>query len=229
MSAVLSVADLLPEVAPELSAEDRIEKNLDMVERAYPHLVRLGCGDHPDALRAFEIQQERAESHGQVWSERHAQAIRELHQSYALTALGLTQGRMAWPLAVGTGKTESVVAFVVAQYERSLRGLPPLTLLVCMERVSQLSDLYRAIRDAGVPESFVALYHRKSEAEVETEKLVAPASLDAISGFPVLLATHSLMLRGESNIAALNRYGDGERRLVVWDESSSSRRDTSST
>ena len=219
MSAVLSVADLRPDVASGLNAVDRIEKNLDMVERAYPHLVRLGCGDHPDALRAFDIQRQRATSHGQVWSKGHAQAIRELHQSYAHTALGLTQGRMAWPLAVGTGKTESVVAFVVAQYERSLRGLPPLTLLVCMERVSQLSDLYRAIRGAGVPATFVALYHRKSEAEVETEKLVAPATLDALASFPVLLATHSLMLRGESNIAALNRYEDGERRLVVWDES----------
>jgi hypothetical protein len=202
-----------------INAEVRIEEDPFTVERAYPHIARLGCGQHPDALRAYEIQRARAEAHGQVWSDRHASAIRELHQSYILTALGLTQGRMAWPLAVGTGKTESVVAFVVAQHQRALRGLPPLTLLVCMERVSQLSDLYRAIRDAGVPESFIALYHRKSEAEVETEKLCAPVALDTVSGYPVLLATHSLMLRGESNIAALNCYRGGERRLVVWDES----------
>lgn len=204
---------------PRLSAQDRIERRLDMVDRAYPRSVRLGCGRHPDALRAHAIQQDRARSHGQVWSQAHAAAIQALHESYVLTALGLTHGRVAWPLAVGTGKTESVVAFAVAQYERSLRGHPPLTVLVCMERVAQLSDLYRAIREAGVPESFVALYHRKSEAEVETDKLVAPVPLASVSGYPVLLATHSLMLRGEANVAALNRYQGGERGLVIWDES----------
>jgi hypothetical protein len=217
---IVTVADLFPEVvALPIRTQDRIEKNPITVDCPYPHPVRLGCGSHPDALRAFEVQRVRAAGHGQVWSERHAAAIRELQQAYVLTGLGLTLGRSAWPLAVGTGKTESIVAFVVAQHERSLRGLPPLTLLVCMERVAQLSDLYRAILAAGVPASFVALYHRKSEAEIEADGLVPPIPLDSIGDFPVLLATHSLMLRGAANIAALNRYGDRERSLVVWDES----------
>lgn len=209
-----------PAVTTNLSAGHRIERNPIMVDRAYPHPFKFAFGDHhPDALRAFQVQQQRASGHGQVWSEGHARAIRELHQGYVLTALGLTKGRVAWPLAVGTGKTESVVAFVVAQYERSLRGVDPLTLLVCMERVSQLSDLYRAITEAGVPESFVALYHRKSEDEVQNEGLVAPVPFGEVSRFPVLLATHSLMLRGEANIAALTDHGESGRRLVVWDES----------
>src|SRR5688500_2140046 len=126
MSAILS---------PELRALDRIEEIPIRNFRPYPHPVRFTFGDHhPDALRAYAVQQDRATRHGQVWSDRHASAIRELHQAYTLTALGVSFGRTAWPLAVGTGKTESIVAFVVAQYERSLAGRPPLTLLVCMER-----------------------------------------------------------------------------------------------
>lgn len=218
MSAV-SVANVLAQVGPTVKGEVRKEDIPLTVVRPYPHPVRLGCGPHPDALRAFEVQRDRAAGHDQVWSERHAAAIRELHQAYVLTGLGLTLGRTAWPLAVGTGKTESVVAFAVAQYERSLRGLPPLTMLVCMERVAQLSDLYRAIVAAGVPSSFVAIYHRKSEAEVEADGLVRAVNMEQGASYPVLLATHAMMLRATSNIADLNRYGDGERNLVVWDES----------
>jgi hypothetical protein len=176
-------------------------------------------GDHPDALRAFHFQRERAARHAQVWSEQHANALRELHQAYVKTGLRLTKGRTAWPLAVGAGKTESVVAFARAQYERAQRGSAPLTVLVCMERVAQLSDLYRAMIDAGIPEHFVAIHHRKSAEEISSEGLIAPVALADAPRFPVLLATHSLMLRGEANIAALNRYGEGERSLVVWDES----------
>lgn len=192
----------------------------DPVEAAPRGTFRFAFeGLHPDALRAFEIQRERAERFGQVWSARHANALRELQQAYVLTGLGMTAGRTAWPLAVGAGKTESLVAFTIAQYERAQRGHPPLTLLVCMERVEQLSDLYREIVAAGVSPEFVAVHHRKSAKEIADGRLVEPVGLAEAARFPVLLATHAFMLRGESNIAALNRYGDGERSLCVWDES----------
>lgn len=180
---------------------------------------RFAFGPHPDALRAFEVQRGRAERHGQVWSERHATALLELQQAYIATGLAMAPGRVAWPLAVGTGKTESIVAFVVAQYERSLRGQKSLSLLVCMERVAQLSDLYRDIVEAGVSPEFVAVHHRKSADEIEAGRLIESTPLDATPRYPVLLATHSLMLRGATAIDALNRYGEGQRSLVVWDES----------
>src|SRR5687767_16022972 len=61
---------------------------------------RPGYGaHHPDALKAFEVHRQRAEAMGQVWSTDHANAFRELHNAYVLTALGIHRGRAAWPLA----------------------------------------------------------------------------------------------------------------------------------
>ncbi|MCZ8131598.1 MAG: hypothetical protein O9284_09900 [Steroidobacteraceae bacterium] len=184
-----------------------------------PHAFRFTFGHHPDALRAFDIQRERAVAHQQQWSDRHAHALRELQQAYVLTGLGLTEGRTAWPLAVGVGKSESVVAFVRAQYERSLKGLPPLTLLVCMERTEQLTSLYKDILSTGVPESFVGVFHRKSAAEVKAAGLVPSVEVTETDTFPVLLATHAKMLKGEASITEVNTYRGQPRSLVVWDES----------
>lgn len=184
-----------------------------------PQVFRFSFGHHPDALRAFEIQRLRAEAHGQAWSPEHAHALRELHQAYITAALGAGRRREVWPLAVGTGKSESIVAFVRAQYERQLRGKPPLTLLVCMERAAQLRDLFNAIRETGVPPEFVGVFHRKAAAEVAAENLTPSIPLAEAARYPVLLATHAKMLRGDASIAQINTYGETPRSLVVWDES----------
>ena len=185
---------------------------------AHPFRLANG-GAFPVTSRAFHIQHERALRHGQRWSPEHASALFNLHHTYVLTARGFTRGRVAWPLAVGTGKSESLVAFVKAQYEEHAAGRQAHTLLVCMEQVRQLSDLYRAITSTGVPASFVGVYHLKSEAEVSTDNLVAPCTVAEASTFRVLLATHSKMLKGDRSIADVNTFEGHPRDLVVWDES----------
>lgn len=184
------------------------------------HAFRFTFGPHhPAALRAFELHRQRAEGMGQVWSEDHAAAFRELHHAYVLTALGLHRGRTAWPLAVGTGKTQSLVAFAVAQAEVASRGGEPLSLLVCIERVDHGRDLYREMLKAGVPAHMVGVYHRKTAREVAEENLIPSVSDADVSSFPFLIATHAMMLKGEDFIAKVNTYQGRERRLVVWDES----------
>jgi hypothetical protein len=169
--------------------------------------------------RAFEIQHERATAYGQKWSPEHAAALFNLHHAYGLTARGLANGRTAWPLAVGTGKSESIVAFVKAQHEEHSAGRQSHTLLVCMEQVSQLTDLYRAITSTGVPDSFVGVFHLKSETEVNTEGLVKPVKLEDASSYRVLLATHAKMMRGDQGVADVNTFEGRARDLVIWDES----------
>jgi hypothetical protein len=187
---------------------------------AHPERIfRFTFGDHPAGTRAFMLHRKRAEAMGQVWSTRHAEAFRELHQAYVLTALGMHRGRTAWPLAVGTGKTQSLVAFAVAQAEAAATGCPPLSLLVCIERVDHGRDLYREMLKAGIPEHMVGVYHRKTAREVAEENLIPSVSDSDVSSFPFLIATHAMMLKGEDFIARVNTYQGQERRLVVWDES----------
>jgi hypothetical protein len=156
---------------------------------------------------------------GQVWSDDHANAFRELHNAYVLTALGIHQGRTAWPLAVGTGKTQSLVAFAYVQAQRALSGRDPLSLLICIERVDHGRDLYEEMIKAGVPAGMVGVYHRKTPREVAEEKLVPSVSEAAACSLPFLIATHAMMLKGEDFIAKVNTYNGRDRSLVVWDES----------
>lgn len=156
---------------------------------------------------------------GQVWSEAHATAFRELHQAYVLTALGLHRGRTAWPLAVGCGKSQSLVAFALAQSDIAAAGGDPLSLLVCIERVDHITGMYREMVEAGVPPHMIAVYHRKTPREVTEGNLIPSASLEEVSRFPFLIATHAMMLKGEDSISWVNTYRGRERDLVVWDES----------
>ena len=172
-------------------------------------------GYHQEATRAFEIQQAAAITNGQEWSDDHAHAFRELHQAYVLIGKGMDLGRVAWPLAVGTGKTQSLVAFALAQSSATI----PLSLLVCMERVDQIAILQRDMVAAGVPPEMIGVYHRKTTREVAEENLVASVPLGSVGNYPFLLATHALMLRGEDSIATINTYQGRGRDLVVWDES----------
>jgi hypothetical protein len=184
------------------------------------HAFRFAFGSHhPQALRAFELHRQRAEAMGQVWSEAHANAFQELHQAYVLTALGLHRGRTAWPFAVGTGKTQSLVAFALSQAEVARRRGEPLSLLVCIERVDQGRDLYNQMVEAGVPAHMVGVYHRKTAREVSEEKLIPSATEAEVSSFPFLIATHAMMLKGDDFIAKVNTYKGSDRHLVVWDES----------
>jgi hypothetical protein len=181
---------------------------------------RAGYGDyHPDALRAFEIHRQRAEAMGQVWSVDHANAFRELHNAYVLTAKGIHRGRAAWPLAVGTGKTQSLVAFACVQAQRARIGREPLSLLICIERVDQGRDLYMEMINAGVPAEMLGVYHRKTPREVADEGLIPSVSEADACAVPFLIATHAMMLKGEDFIAKVNTYKGRERSLVVWDES----------
>lgn len=177
------------------------------------------------AERAFQIQLVRAARHGQVLSTHHRETLRALHYCYAYTALGITPGRVAWPLPVGAGKTQSVVAFAAASCERAR----PFTMLVCMNRVEALAKLQRDMIEAGVPPEKVGLLHthrfdaRHAEAcrrhAGPAGFASAPSIAEADAGtYPILLVTHR-MLQSRLDQFAFGHIGDAERDLIVWDES----------
>jgi hypothetical protein len=196
----------------------RLRSGDGAVNRAIPFQFNFGAY-HPDALAAFELHRQRAESMGQVWSDGHAHAFRELHNAYVLTAAGIHLGRTAWPLAVGTGKTQSLVAFACVQARHVLAGREPRSLLICIERVDQGRDLYNEMVNAGVPAELIGVYHRKTAREVAEEGLVPSVSEADACELPFLIATHAMMLKGDEFIAKVNTYREHERALVVWDES----------
>jgi hypothetical protein len=218
---VLSVEDLINDATQQFPERDQVtdpagEDSCTLYRKdTTDNLVQLSHGYHQEATRAFEIQHQAAIANGQEWSDAHADAFRELHQMYVAIGKGMDLRRVAWPLAVGTGKTQSLVAFAVAQSATT----KPLSLLVCIERVDQIAILQRDMVAAGVPPEKIGVYHRKTDREVAEENLVASVALGDVCNYPFLLATHALMLRGEESIATINTYHGSERDLVVWDES----------
>src|SRR5687767_4855627 len=97
---VTQVADLSSKLSCT-SHNKKLRSRAGATNRAIPFQFAFGAY-HPDALAAFELHRRRAESMGQLWSDAHAHAFRELHNAYVLTAAGLHLGRTAWPLSVGT-------------------------------------------------------------------------------------------------------------------------------
>lgn len=169
-------------------------------------------------------------------SSHHEKVLRFMLRDFALLTTGLKTGRVAWPLSPGSGKTQSIVAFIMAVDH--LKLVSPDTeklypVMVTSSRVQSLCELLDDLQKLGaVPEigtswvsiteygagSFGLLY---SEPNKEATRPVSPNAEDA----QFLFTTHARVRRARDesvtprfDIRLLAQWR-GVPRMVFYDES----------
>lgn len=169
--------------------------------------------------------------YGNSPSQEQIEALYELLGTYTLMAQKVTQGRIAFPMATGLGKTQSIVAWVSTLYQR---GVKHISLAVCASKVEALCDLKRDLIEAGVPEDHIGLLHSyqfdQSKADLYmADKAPLPPGYASLpcnsegsrnggSDHQILLVTHN-RVRGNGDITRFNLYKGKPRDLLIWDES----------
>lgn len=190
-----------------MNTPERIAIQSRLAERAHEILVR--------ELRGF----------GNTVSVEHSEALRSLEYAYTDTIDRRNCGRIAWPMSVGGGKTESIAALAAAAHE--LRE--PVSILVSQNTIEALCKLKRRMIELGVPSESIGLVHSKPydpehvadamnpETPVSTYAS-EPSIEDDPRGYPILLLSHQ-MLKAREDIHEFNQHGHAYRDLVIWDES----------
>lgn len=176
-------------------------------------------------------------SYGTSPSESHSAVLKDLLHDYAEMSLGSLKGRLAWPLAVGSGKTQSIISFIGAL---DRLGLNDVSVLIAQEKVEALCDTKRDLIAKGVPAEEIGLAHSKrydpnaarafrDHGTPLPEGYASEPSSFPLSGtyeqsrrsagsFRYLLLTHSL-LKARQDLSQFNTYRDRDRNLIIWDES----------
>lgn len=137
----------------------------------------------------------------------HSLALWQLLQGFTNQAMGIHEGRFAYGLACGSGKTLSVVAWVAAQYKLGLN----LSVAISAQQIKSLDELKDGLIAEGVPEPLIGIRH----------------TMGLKSGYwqdtgdedrPIMLGSHSRIQRSEE-MPTFCRYKGEPRDLLIWDES----------
>ncbi|MDB5808904.1 MAG: hypothetical protein JWN94_1026 [Betaproteobacteria bacterium] len=145
--------------------------------------------------------------YGNKLSDEHKTAMRELVWHYSMLATGHATGRLAFPLATGLGKTQSIVAWCAALHELNAEHV---SVAVAASKVEALCDLKRDLIRNGVPESKIGLLHSLKD------KASMPSTL-ANDDRQIMLVTHARIKGG--NLEQFAKYRGERRNLLIWDES----------
>lgn len=144
------------------------------------------------------------EGYGNALSKPHKDALMELSDTYTKIIKGDLQGRFAFGLDTGMGKTSSVTALCKALYDMKADNIG---ILICQSKVEALCTLKKDMIASGIPEEKIGLIHSYRD--------VLYPSTDDKRQFQ--LVTH---VRARSNgILQYNNWSNAERSLVIWDES----------
>lgn len=154
-------------------------------------------------------------------------AQKETIDLFSQLALGIKSGRYAIPLGCGWGKTQSVVAWLTALYQK---GYNDISVAVCASQVEALCEIFRQLVEAGVTKDRIGLWHSygydRSKARDYIEGciselpngLASEAATGDYQSKQILLVTHS-RVRGSGAVESYNIYNGEPRSLVIWDES----------
>lgn len=153
---------------------------------------------------AFEILKADLTAHGNVLSDLHRAALLELVDTMSGYVTGRKEGRKAFPLPTGTGKTSAVVAFLAALHR--LGYMVPVS--VAASQVEALCTMKRDLVSHGVPESLIGLKHSTpdaSEASTGNESRLFQ------------LCTHA-RVRGGRDFGLFGEHEGNLRPLCIYDE-----------
>lgn len=186
------------------------------------------------------------EEHGNTVTPQRTQDLRKVITTYCAMANRKIQGRIAFPLPTGYGKTTSIVAFLARASSMGMLGFKErhveFSIAITAFKVSELCNLKRSLVDAGVPEELICLHHsyRYNEDYLDTDgnstktgyaPLPATYKVDPETGAPMkdsdgkpLVDTRRPILLLTHNKAKTKGEGDFEalisgRTMLIWDES----------
>lgn len=137
----------------------------------------------------------------------HLMALYALVDTMTNMAEGKIQGRWAFGLPTGTGKTRAIIEWSTAVHKLNL----PYTLAVSASRIEALCTLKREMMENGIPEEKIGLLHDDAKASMK-----ATADND---DRPFMLITHQRIRSKASNLHQYNNYQGQPRNLLVYDES----------
>lgn len=120
---------------------------------------------------------------------------------------GVRPGRYTYAVPCGGGKTQAVVALLLAMFD--LRVLGDKTVLVVAQQVSALCEIKRQLLDSGIPEQLVGIVHSLPNAEYPST---------GSEKRPIMLATHARLQRDGSLPECCRNRHDVLHDLVIWDE-----------
>ena len=160
------------------------------------------------ARTAFDILVSDLEGHGNILSAMHRAAMFELVDTFALYCTGKAEGRKAYPLPTGMGKTSAVVAFIAALHR--LGYVVPLS--VAASKVQALCSLKRDLLAHGVPEPLIGLKHASME---DTAAGILPSTGN--ESRPFQLVTHARVRSGR-DFQLFGEHDGAPRALCIYDE-----------
>lgn len=161
---------------------------------------------NPHALtaEAFRIVVADLESYGNVLSPMHRAALLELVETFTGYCTGHTQGRLAFPLPTGCGKTSAVVAFIAALHR--LGYLVPVA--VAASKVDALCSIKEDLMAHGVPEHLIGLKHAVPDARLPST---------GNQSRPFMLITHTRVRSGR-DFELFGHHQGTPRALLIYDE-----------
>jgi hypothetical protein len=136
----------------------------------------------------------------------HQQALLALVQAMTDMAEGRLQGRYAFGLPTGMGKTLSIISWLSAV---NTLGRSDISAAVAASKVEALCQLKRDLIRAGIPAEKIGLLHSHHDAS-------EPATADN-DDRPIMLVTHSRIMGGK--LEAFTTYKGTPRSVLFWDES----------
>ena len=159
-------------------------------------------------VTAFDHLTETLTKRGNSLSGHHAVALLKLMELFASYVAGTEQGRKAFPLPTGMGKTTGVVSFIVALHRMGYR----VPVAVAASQVQALVTLKAELVAAGVPEADIGLAHRDSKA-AEPSTGCRPED-----GRLIQLVTHARVRMDDAYLGLFAEYQGQPRALLIYDE-----------
>ncbi|HRY74128.1 MAG TPA: hypothetical protein P5098_00350 [Candidatus Dojkabacteria bacterium] len=160
-------------------------------------------------------------------SDAQRQALMAIQEKFTAIASGRAEGRFAFPLPPGAGKTCSVISWAATLNKL---GHDHIALIVCASKVEALCEIKRALMKHDVPEGKIGLIHsykynrskvdecRKVKSQLPQDHASEPSDDDNGLDKQFLLITHQ-RVKSAKDIAKFNSYRGRERNIVIWDES----------
>lgn len=157
---------------------------------------------------------------GNTLSPQHEKALYALVDAMTNMAHGDLQGRYAFPLPTGAGKTRAIIEWTTAVSALRL----PLSMVVSASRIEALCTLKRDMMDNGVPEKQIGLiytrvFEKDSKGKAKELKYSLPPTEGDNHERPFLLCSHQLIRSQETNLDFYNVYQGQPRDLCIYDES----------
>lgn len=145
---------------------------------------------------------------GNRLSDLHKQALYDLVKEMTAFVTGETEGRRAFALGTGCGKTSAIIAWITALYRLGHREI---AVSVSASKVEALCSLKRDLLSRGIPEELIGLKHSvRSDRE---EILPSTGNDDRL----FQLVTHA-RVHGGNDIPLFTEHKGKRRALMIYDE-----------